>query len=135
MGAVSPNQALAAKELPGPAKGVERIGHSSPLGATIVPGGVNFSIFSRNASGMELLLFDGEDDSRPRLGAEQRDVGPGAERQREPAEREANTERQAAAEIHDATGGAGWPGPGFGAVITLMSGALPQPNARLSGTK
>src|SRR3989442_7123343 len=65
MGAVSPNQALAAKELPGPAKGVERIGHSSPLGATIVPGGVNFSIFSRNASGMELLLFDREDDALP----------------------------------------------------------------------
>jgi len=65
MGAVSSNQALAAKELPGPAKGVERIGHSSPLGATIVPGGVNFSIFSRNASGMELLLFDREDDALP----------------------------------------------------------------------
>ncbi|HJY80971.1 MAG TPA: glycogen debranching protein GlgX [Candidatus Binatia bacterium] len=37
----------------------------SPLGATVVPGGVNFSVFSRNASGVELLLFDREDDPRP----------------------------------------------------------------------
>ena len=40
-------------------------GRSSPLGATIANGGVNFSIFSRNAAAMELLLFDGEDDARP----------------------------------------------------------------------
>ena len=40
-------------------------GRSSPLGATGVPGGVNFSVFSRNASGMELLLFDREGDARP----------------------------------------------------------------------
>src|SRR5215475_6531744 len=44
---------------------VERTGRSSPLGATVVPGGVNLSVFSRNASGVELLLFDREDDSRP----------------------------------------------------------------------
>ncbi len=40
-------------------------GRSAPLGATLCPGGVNFSVFSRGASGVELLLFDGEDDSRP----------------------------------------------------------------------
>ena len=40
-------------------------GRSSPLGATIVDGGVNFSVFSRNAAAIELLLFDREDDSRP----------------------------------------------------------------------
>lgn len=40
-------------------------GRSSPLGATVVEGGVNFSVFSRNATGMELLLFDREDDPRP----------------------------------------------------------------------
>src|SRR5215831_11054151 len=40
-------------------------GQSSPLGATIVPGGVNFSLFSRSASGVELLLFDREDDAEP----------------------------------------------------------------------
>jgi len=40
-------------------------GASHPIGATVVPGGVNFSIFSRKASGIELLLFDGADDGRP----------------------------------------------------------------------
>src|SRR5690348_13601068 len=40
-------------------------GRSSPLGATICAGGVNFSLFSRSASGVELLLFDHDDDKRP----------------------------------------------------------------------
>jgi len=40
-------------------------GHSSPLGATVVAGGVNFSLFSRSATGVELLLFDRDDDARP----------------------------------------------------------------------
>jgi glycogen operon protein len=40
-------------------------GRSSPLGATVVTGGVNFSVFSRNAAAIELLLFDREDDARP----------------------------------------------------------------------
>jgi glycogen operon protein len=40
-------------------------GRSSPLGATIVNGGVNFSVFSRNAATIELLLFEREDDPRP----------------------------------------------------------------------
>jgi isoamylase len=39
-------------------------GQSSPLGATVVDDGVNFSIFSRNATGVELLFFDQEDDDR-----------------------------------------------------------------------
>src|SRR5215472_4215321 len=43
----------------------EETGQSSPLGATIVPGGVNFSLFSRSASDVELLLFDREDDAEP----------------------------------------------------------------------
>src|SRR5215469_15991608 len=43
----------------------ETAGRSSPLGATVVPGGVNFSVFSRNASGVQLLFFDREDDARP----------------------------------------------------------------------
>ncbi len=30
-----------------------------------MPDGVNFSLFSRHASGVELLLFDREDDPRP----------------------------------------------------------------------
>jgi glycogen operon protein len=40
-------------------------GESAPLGATPSPGGVNFSIFSRHASHVELLLFDREDDAQP----------------------------------------------------------------------
>src|SRR4051794_29230108 len=40
-------------------------GRSSPLGATIVDGGVNFSLFSRSAAGVELVLFDREDDATP----------------------------------------------------------------------
>jgi len=40
-------------------------GRSSPLGATVRPAGVNFSLYSRDASGVELLLFDREDDARP----------------------------------------------------------------------
>ena len=45
--------------------GMASTGRSAPLGATVLPGGVNFSIYSRNATGMELLLFDREDDARP----------------------------------------------------------------------
>ena len=40
-------------------------GSSFPLGATIYPNGVNFSVYSRNADGVELLLFDRVDDARP----------------------------------------------------------------------
>jgi isoamylase len=40
-------------------------GLSAPLGATVRDGGVNFSLFSRRATGVELLFFDREDDSRP----------------------------------------------------------------------
>jgi isoamylase len=38
---------------------------SSPLGATVQEGGVNFSLFSRSAAGVELLFFDREDDGTP----------------------------------------------------------------------
>ncbi len=41
----------------------EDFGRSSPLGATLRDGGVNFSLYSRNASKVELLFFDREDDS------------------------------------------------------------------------
>jgi glycogen operon protein len=33
-------------------------GSSSPLGATPHPEGVNFSLFSKHATGVELLLFE-----------------------------------------------------------------------------
>lgn len=42
---------------------VKETGHSSPIGASVVEGGVNFSLFSRTATGVELLLFDREDDA------------------------------------------------------------------------
>jgi glycogen operon protein len=41
------------------------IGRSAPLGAVIGAGGVNFNLYSREASGIELRLFDREDDGRP----------------------------------------------------------------------
>jgi glycogen operon protein len=41
------------------------IGRSSPLGATIARGGVNFSLYSRAATGVELLFFNHEDDGTP----------------------------------------------------------------------
>ena len=44
-------------------EGVEE-GSSSPLGATLSPGGVNFSVFSRHATGVQLLLFDAADDTK-----------------------------------------------------------------------
>jgi len=40
-------------------------GRSTPLGATLTDGGVNFSVFSRNCLAVELLLFDREDDPQP----------------------------------------------------------------------
>ena len=40
-------------------------GRACPLGASVVPGGVNFCLFSRGASSVELLFFNREDDSRP----------------------------------------------------------------------
>src|SRR4029453_17302581 len=40
-------------------------GGSSPLGAAPLPGGVKFSVFPRHATGVELLLFDGVDDTKP----------------------------------------------------------------------
>src|SRR5215470_1745870 len=38
---------------------------SAPLGATVCPGGVNFSLFSRKASQVQLLFFDHADDASP----------------------------------------------------------------------
>jgi glycogen operon protein len=40
-------------------------GRSAPLGASVELGGVNFSVYSKNATRMELLLFDREDAARP----------------------------------------------------------------------
>jgi glycogen operon protein len=40
-------------------------GRTAPLGASVCSGGVNFSVYSRSAQRIELLLFDDENDRRP----------------------------------------------------------------------
>ena len=42
-----------------------REGRSCPLGACLYPEGANFSVYSKHATAVELLLFDGVDDARP----------------------------------------------------------------------
>lgn len=44
---------------------VVKQGSSSPLGATVDPAGVNFSVFSKNATLIELLLFGDKDAAGP----------------------------------------------------------------------
>ena len=44
---------------------VLQVGRSVPLGATVTCDGVNFSLYSRDATVIELLFFDHEDDARP----------------------------------------------------------------------
>src|SRR6185369_17477444 len=41
------------------------IGQSAPIGATVSNGGVNFSLHSRDAAKIELLLFDRDNDPVP----------------------------------------------------------------------
>src|SRR5262249_27160397 len=40
-------------------------GNSFPLGATVHRGGVNFSLFSKYSTQVELLLFANENDAKP----------------------------------------------------------------------
>ncbi len=40
-------------------------GRSFPLGATVHPKGVNFSVFSKGSEAVQLLLFDAVDDRKP----------------------------------------------------------------------
>src|SRR5260370_16470643 len=47
------------------AKRADTIGRSAPLGATVVNGGINFSLYSRSATGVELLFFDHVDEATP----------------------------------------------------------------------
>jgi glycogen operon protein len=42
-----------------------KAGSSHPLGATLVRGGANFSLFSRSATHVELLILDHANDARP----------------------------------------------------------------------
>ena len=41
-----------------------KAGKSFPLGATVYPDGVNFSIYSKSSTALELLLFDHGDAVR-----------------------------------------------------------------------
>jgi glycogen operon protein len=59
------DRAITEGKMSAAAEEVESTGRSSPLGATVLPGGVNFSVYSRNASGVEVLLFNREDDMQP----------------------------------------------------------------------
>jgi glycogen operon protein len=43
----------------------KQVGQSFPLGATVFSDGVNFSVFSKNATAIDLLLFDTVDDAQP----------------------------------------------------------------------
>jgi isoamylase len=47
-----------------------KFGKSFPLGATVYPSGVNFSVYSKSATGIQLLLFDRADDSQPNRAVE-----------------------------------------------------------------
>src|SRR4249920_2293145 len=40
-------------------------GRPYPIGASVHPQGVNFSVFSKSSAHIELLFFDGADDARP----------------------------------------------------------------------
>ena len=41
------------------------VGESYPLGANLAHGGANFSIYSRQGTGVELLFFEDETSDRP----------------------------------------------------------------------
>jgi len=45
-------------------KQIDAMSRSSPLGATVRDGGVNFSVFSRSATGVDLLFFDRENNPK-----------------------------------------------------------------------
>jgi isoamylase len=59
---IAPERIAGQKSNVGPEMGA---GRSFPLGATVYPDGVNFSVFSRDAATVELLLFDRVDDPKP----------------------------------------------------------------------
>src|ERR1043165_5378172 len=40
-------------------------GRSAPLGATLSLGGTNFSVYSKHATAIDILLFDCVEDARP----------------------------------------------------------------------
>jgi isoamylase len=44
---------------------IQREGRSFPLGAALVSGGANFSVFAKHSTGAQLLLFDDADAPTP----------------------------------------------------------------------
>ena len=53
------------RKVSGPLTQKIRASRSCPLGASLYPEGANFSVYSKHATAVELLLFDGVDDARP----------------------------------------------------------------------
>jgi glycogen operon protein len=45
---------------------IDSLGVADPLGATVTADGVNFSVFSKHATAVDLLLFDRTDDAKPK---------------------------------------------------------------------
>jgi isoamylase len=62
---VNLNSSMPASTLINAERATQYSSHSYPLGATCVDGGVNFSLFSRTASAVEVLLFENVDDAVP----------------------------------------------------------------------
>jgi glycogen operon protein len=58
------NHSATTLELP-PCTVAQGVSRCAPLGATVVAGGINFSVFSRHASSVEVLFFDRADDPHP----------------------------------------------------------------------
>jgi len=52
-------------EISAAVKRIESTGRSSPLGVTLSLEGANFSVYSKHATGIELLFFNCVDDARP----------------------------------------------------------------------
>jgi isoamylase len=48
-----------------PSRTLHQPGKSFPLGATLAAGGVNFSVFAKHGTAVQLLLFDEVDAARP----------------------------------------------------------------------
>ncbi len=46
--------------------GKVKIGSAWPLGSSVTPSGVNFSIAAPHATNVELLIFQNEDDDYPK---------------------------------------------------------------------
>ena len=54
---------MTVERLAGAAGSSTQPGSGDVLGATVTPDGVNFAVYARRATGLELLLFDAVDDS------------------------------------------------------------------------